>query len=36
MATFQRFATSDKQTGARYMRNYDTPSNHIRHTDHEA
>ncbi len=36
MATFQRFAISDKQTGARYMRDYDTPSNHIRHTDHEA
>jgi hypothetical protein len=36
MATFQRFATSDKQTGARYMRDYDTPPNHIRHTDHEA
>lgn len=30
------FAISDKQPGARYMRDYDTPPNHIRHTDHEA
>lgn len=36
MATFQRFAISDKQPGARYMRDYDTPPNHIRYTDHDA
>lgn len=36
MATFQRFAISDKLPGTRYMLNYDTPPNHIRHTDHEA